>query len=114
MLYTISLKDNRSFRRLYSSGKSAVSPYMAIYVKKNRLGTNRLGMTVSKKIGCAVVRNRTRRRLKEIYRTHEAAFRSGYDIVVVARSRAVGADFALLTKNFLGCAGKLGLLKKEL
>ena len=65
-------------------------------------------------LATAVVRNRTRRRLKEIYRTHEAAFRSGYDIVVVARSRAVGADFALLTKNFLGCAGKLGLLKKEL
>ena len=108
------LNQNRDFRRIYAKGRAFVDPALVTYVLKNKQGCVRCGITASKKIGCAVVRNRTRRRLKEIYRTHEAAFRSGYDIVVVARSRAVGADFALLTKNFLGCAGKLGLLKKGL
>ena len=107
MLYTVSLKDNRSFRRLYSSGKSAVSPYMAIYVKKNRLGTNRLGMTVSKKIGCAVVRNRTRRRLKEIYRMR----RRFAPATILSSSRAAapsGRISLYLPKTFSAARGSWG------
>ena len=89
MDHTVSLKLNHEFRRLYAKGKSAVNPCMAVYCRKNRLGYNRLGFTTGTKLGKAVVRNRTRRRLREAYRLHEERFLPGYDIVVVARVRAV-------------------------
>ena len=62
------LKKNSDFRRLYAKGKSAVTPYLVLYTRPNRLGENRVGYTVSAKLGHAVVRNRVRRRLREIYR----------------------------------------------
>ena len=68
---TVSLKFNHEFRRLYAKGKSAVSPCVAVYCRKNRLDHNRLGLTVGTKVGKAVLRNRTRRRLREAYRLHE-------------------------------------------
>ena len=64
----VSLKENAAFRRLYHRGKTTGSRYLVIYCSKNRLGVNRFGMTVSTKLGHAVVRNRMRRRLREIYR----------------------------------------------
>ena len=72
-----------------------------------------MGITVSKKLGHAVVRNRTRRRLREIYRLHEDRFLPGCDIVVVARSRAVEAPFADLTASYLRLAEKAGILREE-
>ena len=72
-----------------------------------------MGLTVSAKLGHAVVRNRLRRRLREIYRLHESRFRTGWDIVVVARSRAVTAEYAELEKAYLSLVGKLGLLEAE-
>ena len=68
MKHTVSLKQNHQFRRLYSKGKSAVSPTLALYCRKNRLGYSRLGVTVGTKVGKAVRRNRTRRRIREAYR----------------------------------------------
>jgi len=83
----------------------------------NRLGaaelTNRLGITVSAKIGNAVVRNKIRRRLKEIYRTNEQRFRAGYDIVAVARARASSSEYAELEASFLRLSAKLGLLPPD-
>ena len=72
-----------------------------------------MGFTVSKKLGHAVVRNRVRRRLREVYRLHEEAFCPGWDIVVVARSRAVDAPFEKLTGSFLNLAKKAGVLRRE-
>ena len=92
MEHTVSLKLNHVFRRLYGRGKSAVNPCLAVYCRKNNLGYSRLGLTVGVKLGKAVVRNRTRRRIKEAYRIHEGAFLPGYDIVVVARVRAAPAS----------------------
>ena len=113
MKYTVSLKENRVFRRLYAKGRSAVSPTMVLYCRKNGRRENRLGLTTGTKLGHAVVRNRVRRRLREIYRTHEAAFRSGYDIVVVARVRAVYSRYAELERDFLRLAKKLQLLSPQ-
>ena len=96
MKYTVSLKENRVFRRLYAKGKSAVSPAMVLYCRKNGRKENRYGITVSTKLGKAVTRNRVRRRLREIYRLNETLFSPGWDIVVVARTRCVGADFGKL------------------
>ena len=113
MRFSHSLKDNSQFRRLYAKGKSAANGYLVIYWRKNNLEENRIGYTVSKKLGHAVVRNKVRRRLREIYRLHEEEFLSGRDLVVVARSRAVGVPYAKLEQAFLSLAGKLNLLAEK-
>ena len=112
MQFTVSLKQNHIFRRLYRTPGAADS-YLVLYARRNREGKNRVGYTVSKKLGHAVVRNRTRRRLREVYRLNESRLMPGYDIVVVARSRAVEAPFGKLTASFLGLAEKSGLLVPE-
>lgn len=113
MKTTLSLKENHMFRRLYAKGKNAATPYLALYVRKNGRSYNRLGLTVGAKLGKAVRRNRVRRRIRESYRVNEARFLTGYDIVVVARSRAVEAPFPVLTRSYLDLARKAGILQPE-
>ena len=84
-----------------------------LYARKNRTGENRVGITVGKKLGKAHVRNRVRRRLREVYRLNEAAFLPGWDIVVVARHRCVDAPFADLCAGYLKLARKAGILKEQ-
>ena len=110
MKFSSALKLNHIFRRLYSTSGHANS-YLVLYARKNRTEGNRVGITVSKKLGCAVVRNRVRRRLREVYRLNEARFLPGWDIVVVARSRCVKADFGKLTQAYLSLAEKAGILE---
>lgn len=107
------LKKNSDFRRLYAKGKSVVTPYMVLYCRRNSLGVNRLGYTVSTKLGHAVVRNRVRRRLREICRLNSPTMKKGFDIVVVARSRCVGARYAKMNAAFLEACGTLGLLRED-
>lgn len=83
---TTSLKKNYEFVRIYKKGKFFVGKYIVIYVLKNRLGTNRLGITVNKKVGKSVIRNRTKRLVRESYRLYENYIPAGLDIVFVARS----------------------------
>ena len=85
----IKLKENYSFRRAYKKGKSYVSPYFVIYAVKNRRGI-RLGITVSKKLGCAVKRNRAKRVITAAFRECLPNIPSGYDFVIVARTRILG------------------------
>ncbi len=113
MKHTVTLKQNHEFRRLYSKGKTAASPYLALYCRKNRLGVSRLGLTTGVKLGHAVQRNRVRRRLREIYRTNEGRFLPGWDIVVVARVKSVYAPYGELEHSFLKLARKLELLNTE-
>ncbi len=110
MKTTQSLKGNYAFRRLYTKGKSSVQPAVVLYCRKNSIGHNRLGLTVGAKVGKAVVRNRIRRRLRESYRLHEGEFRQGWDLVVVARSRAAEASYRELEMQLLRAAGRLSLL----
>lgn len=110
MRFSKSLKLNHVFRRLYHKGDSSVTKYLVIYTRPNHLQINRVGITVGKKLGKAVVRNRVRRRLREIYRINEMNFQPGYDIVIVARSRAVEAEFQALQTAYLCAARKLGIL----
>ena len=112
MKFSTSLKLNHVFRRLYrTSGFS--NGFLVLYARKNRTDGNRVGITVSKKLGKAHIRNRVRRRFREIYRLNEEKFLPGWDIVVVARSKAIDADFAALTKAYLSLAQKAGLLIGE-
>ena len=110
MKFSSALKLNHIFRRLYATSGHANS-YLVLYARKNHSSANRVGVTVSKKLGCAVVRNRVRRRLREVYRLNETLFAPGWDIVVVARSRCITADFSKLTQSFLSLAEKAGILE---
>ena len=112
MKFSNALKLNHIFRRLYATSGHA-NGYLVLYARRNRMNTNRVGVTVGKKLGYAVVRNRVRRRLREVYRLNEERFAPGWDIVVVARSRCISADFGKLTQAYLSLAEKAGILQKE-
>ncbi|MBR1969431.1 MAG: ribonuclease P protein component [Clostridia bacterium] len=88
----ISIKENSDFKRLYYRGKSVVKKRIVLYYRKNRFNYNRLGITVSSKVGNAVVRNRIRRLIRENYRLFE--LNQGYDIVIVARTAAAFSNFS--------------------
>ncbi len=113
MQFSKSLKQNHLFRRLYHKGKSAANRYLVLYCRPNGSSENRIGLTVSAKLGHAVVRNRVRRRLREIYRLHEGQFQPGWDMVVVARSRAMDAPYGVLEQSYLSLADKQGLLRTK-
>ena len=112
MKFSTSLKQNHIFRRLYRTSGYA-DGLLVLYARRNRTDVSRVGITVSKKLGKAHIRNRTRRRIREVYRLNESLFLSGWDIVVVARSKAVDAPFDKLTKSFLNLAKKAGILAEN-
>ncbi len=113
MQFSKSLKYSHVFRRLYHKGATCANRYLAVYCRRNGTSENRVGLTVSAKLGHAVRRNAVRRRLREIYRLHEQQFRCGYDIVVVARSRAMDAPYHELERAYLALAARLSLLRAE-
>ena len=94
MKFSDSLKKNRDFQTVYQNGRSYDNKYLVMYVLKNNLGTNRIGISVSKKVGNSVVRHRLTRLVREIYRLHEEMFNSGLDIVVVVRTNASAAKYS--------------------
>lgn len=109
----VTVKENYEFRRIYRKGKSAVSPQLVIYCQRNRRGHSRLGVSVSTKLGCAVVRNRVRRRIREIYRLNKAKMLPGYDLIVVARVQAVETDYQKLDRTYLRLLEQLDLLRED-
>ena len=113
MQFSGSLKQNHLFRRLYRKGGSAANGLLVLYCRPNGTARNRIGLTVSAKLGCAVKRNRMRRRLREIYRLHEGQFLPGWDIVVVARTRAMEAPYDRLENAYLSLARRMGLCRSE-
>ncbi|MBE5968281.1 MAG: ribonuclease P protein component [Lachnospiraceae bacterium] len=90
MKQTQSLKKNSDFREIYRTGKSFANKYLVMYVKKNGLAENRLGISVSKKVGNSVVRHRITRLIRESYRLSEEKIKNGLDIIVIARVGAKG------------------------
>ena len=113
MKRAVTLKENHEFRRLYQKGASAVDRCMVVYCRKNKLGRNRYGFTVSVKLGGAVVRNRARRRLREVYRLHNPELKQGYDIILVARTRTVKVSWQELNDTFVKLCRKLELLEDK-
>ena len=88
MKFTTSLKKNLEFQHVYKNGKSKANRLLVMYVVENNTDRNRLGISVSKKVGNSVVRHRITRLIRESYRLHENIFNSGLDIVVIARNSA--------------------------
>ena len=96
MQFSESLKKNHQFLFVYKNGKSRANKYLVMYVKENGLGINRIGISVSKKVGNSVIRHRITRLIRESYRLHENIFNSGLDIVVIARNNASSvSDFEI-------------------
>lgn len=96
MEFSESLKKNNDFKNVYQNGTSYANRYLVMYVLKNeiRQKKNRVGISVSKKVGNSVVRHRITRLIRESYRISEARFLDGYDIVIVARVNAKGKNYS--------------------
>lgn len=93
MKYSESLKKNQDFQHVYRIGKSFANKYLIMYIIENHKDCNRLGISVSKKVGNSIVRHRLIRLIRESYRLKEDKFRCGYDIVVIARAGAKGKGY---------------------
>lgn len=109
-----SLKKNRDFQNVYKNGKSYANKYLVMYVFRNGMDKNRLGISVSKKVGNSVVRHRLARLIREGYRLNEEMFHSGWDIVVIARALAKGKNYRDISSALLHL-GKIHriLLKRD-
>lgn len=86
MLFTEILKENKEFSRAYRTGRFVSCNILTCYFKQNKLPFNRMGITVGKKLGNAVTRNRAKRMIRAAYRLNERDFPIGYDLVFVARN----------------------------
>ena len=114
MLFTGSLKKNADFKDVYSRGRSAGNRCFIIYSARNEeSGKNRLGISVSKKVGNSVVRHRVKRLIKESYRLNETCFVEGLDMIVIARQSAKECNFFEIESALLHLAKKEGLLKEK-
>ncbi len=100
MVLTESLKKNFQFRTVYNRGKSIANRHLVMYVFPNGKQTNRLGISVSKKVGKSVTRSRVTRLIRENYRLSELKIKTGFDIVVIARSATAEATFEDINKSF--------------
>ncbi|MCL2571890.1 MAG: ribonuclease P protein component [Defluviitaleaceae bacterium] len=112
-----SIKKTKSFKTVYDGGRHYVNLYFVVYAIANNEEFNRLGVTVSKKVGNAVIRNRVRRLIKESCRLKASMLRQGFDIVIVARA-TVGelpkeGSFIKVDKSLKSLFSKLRLIKKE-
>ena len=114
MKYSESLKKYEDFKAVYNEGKSYANKYLVMYVSENSLGRNRIGISVSKKVGNSVIRHRLTRLIRESYRLHEEMFNSGLDIVVIGRNTAARIRFAEAESAFLHLAGLHKIIKKKI
>ena len=106
-----SIKKNEDFRKCYRTGRSFVDRDLVLYVCGNGLMRNRIGISVSKKVGNSVVRHRVTRLIRETCRLHEHELSDGYDIVIVARVRAKETGFFIIEDSFLRLARKAGIMR---
>ena len=104
MQFSESLKKNYDFQRVYKTGKSYANKYLVMYVVENHSDKNRLGISVSKKVGNSVIRHRVTRLIRESYRLHENIFNSGLDIVVIARNSASRVSYEEIESALLHLA----------
>ena len=110
MKFSESLKKNRDFQNVYNNGKSYANKYLVMYVLENNLNKNRIGISVSKKVGNSVIRHHITRLIRESYRLQEDVFNSSLDIVVIARSNAREVGYKEIESALLHLGGLHGIL----
>ena len=113
MKFSDSLKKNRDFQNVYRKGKSYANRYFVMYVLKNETEQNRLGISVSKKVGNSVIRHHLTRLVREAYRLHEDMFNSGLDIVVIARGSAKDISYHQTESALLHLGGLHNIIVKN-
>jgi len=111
MVFSQSLKKNEDFRKVYENGVSLADSFLVMYKLPNNSNENRLGISVSKKVGNSIVRHHLTRLIREAYRLHEEMFDTGLDIVIVARSRAKNSSYKTIEKSLLKLADFHQILK---
>ena len=109
MKFSESLKKNSDFKNVYGAGKSYANRYLVMYVLLNGTGCNRLGISVSRKVGNSVVRHRLKRLLKEAYRLHEDMF----DIVRGSRDIVEAVQMLIEKANSNGGRDNIGVVMAE-
>jgi len=102
------IRRSSEFARIYRGGRKLTSQSFVVFVIANEHDLPRLGITVTRKVGTAVVRNRIKRMVREIFRRNRSAFGPGLDWIVNARGAAVDRAYALLEQELLGCASRAG------
>ena len=112
MKFSESLKKNRDFKQVYNQGKSYANRYLVMYVLENHTDRNRIGISVSKKVGNSVIRHHLTRLIRESYRLHEDMFNSGLDIVVIARSTARNITYHEVESALLHLGGLHKIIKQ--
>ena len=112
MKHSESLKKNSDFQNVYANGKSFANRYLVMYVLKNDLNKNRIGISVSKKVGNSVIRHRITRLVRESYRLQEDVFNSSLDIVVLARSTAREVGYKEIESALLHLGGLHGIINR--
>ena len=113
MIFSDSLKKYGDFQRVYKKGKSYANKYLIMYVLKQDTQENRIGISVSKKVGNSVVRHRLTRLIRESYRLNETRFVRGFDIVVIARPGAKERNFFDIESALLHLGKLQGILEPE-
>jgi ribonuclease P protein component len=107
------LAKREDFNKVYRAGKSAANrQFVLYYLPRPDNGPFRLGVSVSKKLGNAVVRNRLRRMMKEIVRAHEQKVTGEIDFILIARKPVAEMDYAEMEKSLLHVLKKASLLQK--
>lgn len=112
MQFSESLKKNKDFQKVYKKGKSYANKYLVMYVLKNDLEKNRIGISVSKKVGNSVIRHHLTRLIRESYRLHEDVFDSGLDIVIITRNSAREIGFHEVESALLHLGSLHKIIKK--
>ena len=103
---------NKDFQIIYKEGKSYANKYLVMYIRENNTDQNRLGISVSKKVGNSVVRHRVTRLIRESYRLNERSFRQGLDIVVVARPNAKDKSYQEIESALMHLAGRMKIRRE--
>ena len=112
--YRERLHLQKDFKKVFKSGHRLENRKIKILAYKNDgLYLKRLGLVTSRKVGIAVVRNRTKRRLREIFRTHKHLLEPGLDLVFISKPETASLDYNTLKKTVLELLKSAGLYKDK-
>lgn len=108
----LKIRKNREYKKVYTSGRYYVEAFLVMYIMKNFSEHNKVGFSVSKKVGKAVVRNRIKRIMKENYRLISGDLKKGHDIIFTARAKGSNAKFYDIKNNMFSAVKRAKLLQR--